>query len=59
MIVTLPPNSLTEVTVEFERIFLKWNAYPPDANHGFYVGSAIVTVLEPKDLASNDCSNIR
>lgn len=38
MLVQLPPNSVTEVTVEFERALLKWTEYTPDPNHGFYVG---------------------
>ncbi|KAF3696746.1 GPI transamidase component PIG-T [Channa argus] len=38
MLVQLPPNSVTEVTVQFERALLKWTEYTPDPNHGFYVG---------------------
>ena len=38
MLIQLPPNSVTEVTVEFERALLKWTEYTPDPNHGFYVG---------------------
>jgi len=38
MLLQLPPNSVTEVTVEFERALLKWTEYTPDPNHGFYVG---------------------
>lgn len=40
MLIQLPPNSVTEVTVQFERALLKWTEYPPDPNHGFYVGYA-------------------
>lgn len=44
---TLPPKSATELNIEFDFAFLKWTEYPPDANHGFYVGSAVVsTVLD-------------
>ena len=38
MLLQLPPNSVTEVTVEFERALLKWTEYTPDPNHGFYIG---------------------
>lgn len=38
MLVQLPPHSVTEVTVQFERALLKWTEYTPDPNHGFYVG---------------------
>ncbi|XP_051907035.1 GPI transamidase component PIG-T [Hippocampus zosterae] len=47
MLVQLPPNSVTEVTVHFDRILLKWTEYPPDPNHGFYVGSSVVSSLVP------------
>lgn len=40
MLVQLPPNSVTEVTVQFEMALLKWTEYTPDPNHGFYVGYA-------------------
>lgn len=38
MLIQLPPISVTEVTVQFERALLKWTEYTPDPNHGFYVG---------------------
>ncbi|ROL42496.1 GPI transamidase component PIG-T [Anabarilius grahami] len=38
MLIQLPPHSMTEVTVQFERALLKWTEYTPDPNHGFYVG---------------------
>lgn len=38
MLLQLPPHSVTEVTVQFERALLKWTEYTPDPNHGFYVG---------------------
>lgn len=40
MLLQLPPHSVTEVTVQFERALLKWTEYTPDPNHGFYVGYA-------------------
>lgn len=45
MLVQLPPNSVTEVTVQFERALLKWTEYTPDPNHGFYVGYACRGVI--------------
>lgn len=39
----LPPASETVLSYDFERAFLKWTEYPPDANHGFYVGSAVLS----------------
>lgn len=45
MLIQLPPISVTEVTVQFERALLKWTEYTPDPNHGFYVGYASVFML--------------
>ncbi|XP_061197051.1 GPI transamidase component PIG-T-like [Saccostrea echinata] len=44
-------NSVTKITYSFERAFLKWTEYPPDANHGFYISSAVISSVLP--LASN------
>lgn len=45
MLIQLPPISVTEVTVQFERALLKWTEYTPDPNHGFYVGYASVLLF--------------
>ncbi|KAK6307977.1 hypothetical protein J4Q44_G00212480 [Coregonus suidteri] len=51
MLVQLPPNSVIEVTVQFERALLKWTEYTPDPNHGFYVGSSVISALVPSVVA--------
>ncbi|XP_041859511.1 GPI transamidase component PIG-T [Melanotaenia boesemani] len=51
MLVQLPPHSATEVTVQFERALLKWTEYTPDPNHGFYVGSSVISSLVPSTVA--------
>uniref|UniRef100_A0A8C2PZ26 Phosphatidylinositol glycan anchor biosynthesis, class T n=1 Tax=Cyprinus carpio TaxID=7962 RepID=A0A8C2PZ26_CYPCA len=51
MLIQLPPHSMTEVTVQFERALLKWTEYTPDPNHGFYVGSSVVSALVPSMVA--------
>lgn len=33
--------------MQFEHSLLRWVEYPPDANHGFYVGAATVTARIP------------
>nr|CAD7592871.1 unnamed protein product [Timema genevievae] len=43
----LPGRSVTEISIDFDYVFLKWQEYPPDANHGFYIGAAIITALLP------------
>lgn len=47
VLLQLPPRAVTEISIEFDYVFLKWQEYPPDANHGFYIGSAIITALLP------------
>ncbi|XP_050306661.1 GPI transamidase component PIG-T [Anthonomus grandis grandis] len=44
----LPPHSVTTVSIDFDYVFLKWQEYPPDANHGFYIGSAVISCVLPK-----------
>ncbi|XP_003701538.1 phosphatidylinositol glycan anchor biosynthesis class T [Megachile rotundata] len=47
LILRLPPRSVTKFSIEMDYSFLKWQEYPPDANHGFYMGPAIITALLP------------
>jgi len=42
-IMTLPPKSNTIFTLQFEKAFLHWTEYPPDAHRGFDIGPAVVT----------------
>ncbi|KAK2851245.1 hypothetical protein Q5P01_007521 [Channa striata] len=58
MLVQLPPNSVTEVTVQFERALLKWTEYTPDPNHGFYVGSSVISSLVPSIVAMDVNSSL-
>ena len=41
---TLAPRSVTKISVHFERALLKWTEYPPDANHGFDINSAVISL---------------
>lgn len=43
----VPGRSVAEMSIDFDYMFLKWQEYPPDANHGFYVGSAVITAALP------------
>ncbi|XP_070575719.1 GPI transamidase component PIG-T-like [Ptychodera flava] len=45
MVMTLPPSSVTTVSIEFDRAFLKWTEHPPDANIGFHISSAVVSTV--------------
>jgi GPI-anchor transamidase subunit T len=44
---TIPPKSTMEVSIDFDYIFLRWQEYPPDANAGLYIPSAIISTLIP------------
>ncbi|CAF3854820.1 unnamed protein product [Rotaria sordida] len=41
------------INFEFEMAFLKWNEFPPDPNHGFYIPSAIISTILPSNIKSN------
>ncbi|GLH16315.1 Uncharacterized protein GBIM_20616 [Gryllus bimaculatus] len=47
VLLRIPARSVTEIYIEFDYVFLKWQEYPPDANHGFYIGSAIISAYLP------------
>ena len=44
MLLTLPANSVTELSIHFHKGFLKWTEHPPDAHHGFYIRYALLSV---------------
>lgn len=45
--VRLPSRSTVTVSIDFDYIFLKWQEYPPDANHGHYIGAATISTMLP------------
>ncbi|KAJ3068463.1 hypothetical protein HDU98_008367 [Podochytrium sp. JEL0797] len=48
MTTTLPPDSVTTIHYAFDRAFIKYTEHPPDANRGFDIGPAVVTVHSDK-----------
>ncbi|XP_066243766.1 GPI transamidase component PIG-T isoform X1 [Saccopteryx leptura] len=52
MLIQLPANSVTKVSIQFERALLKWTEYTPDPNHGFYVSPSILSALVPSLVAA-------
>lgn len=42
-----PTRATVEISIDFDYVFLKWLEYPPDANHGHYIGSAVLTAALP------------
>ncbi|TDG39077.1 hypothetical protein AWZ03_014502 [Drosophila navojoa] len=43
----LPARSSALITIEVDYLLLKWLEYPPDANHGHYIGSAVISSQLP------------
>ncbi|KAG1560200.1 hypothetical protein G6F49_002903 [Rhizopus delemar] len=44
----LPPDSIVTMTMDFDKVFLKYTEHRPDANRGFDVGSAVLTTKDPE-----------
>ncbi|XP_034488798.1 GPI transamidase component PIG-T [Drosophila innubila] len=43
----LPAQSSALITIEVDYLLLKWLEYPPDANHGHYIGAAVISTQLP------------
>ncbi|KAK4666341.1 Subunit of the glycosylphosphatidylinositol transamidase complex-like protein [Podospora pseudopauciseta] len=43
----VPPASTVFLTYDFEKSILRYTEYPPDANRGFDVAAAVITILSP------------
>ncbi len=44
----IPPQSTVFLTYDFEKSILRYTEYPPDANRGFDVAAAVITILNPR-----------
>jgi phosphatidylinositol glycan class T len=42
---SLPPLSTSYLSLQFRRAHLKWTEHKPDAHHGFYINSAVITTV--------------
>ncbi|KAG5681097.1 hypothetical protein PVAND_010563 [Polypedilum vanderplanki] len=47
---TIPSKTIIEISIDFDYIFLRWQEYPPDANHGQYIPAAIISAMLPMAL---------
>ncbi|CAH8476181.1 unnamed protein product [Heterobilharzia americana] len=43
LIITLPAHSQVMIYYEFRKMLQRWNEFPPDANHGFFLPAASVS----------------
>lgn len=46
--ITIPPNSVIIISYQFDKSLLHFAEYLPDANHGFEIESAVITIVSPK-----------
>lgn len=54
--VSLPANTTMTLTYQFDKSLLLYAEYPPDANHGFAIDPAVISVL---DEAKNSVYEMR
>jgi GPI-anchor transamidase subunit T len=53
----IPPKATVFLTYDFEKAILRYTEYPPDANRGFDVAAAVITITSPE--VNGDASSIR
>ncbi|CAK7222865.1 Subunit of the glycosylphosphatidylinositol transamidase complex-like protein [Sporothrix bragantina] len=54
----IPPGATVFLTYDFEKSILRYTEYPPDANRGFDVAAAVITILHPaSSLSSSSLSS--
>ncbi|KAK6454967.1 GPI transamidase component PIG-T [Scheffersomyces xylosifermentans] len=44
--ISIPPKSSLTLTYQFDKSLLLYHEYPPDANHGFAIEPAVVTIFD-------------
>lgn len=49
----VPPASTVFMSYDFEKTILRYTEYPPDANRGFDVAGAVITITQPSGEVSN------
>lgn len=54
MDINIPPSSKVTLSFMVEKGHLKWDEYPPDANHGFYLEAAHFEVNLTKNSANTE-----
>ncbi|CAK7266958.1 Subunit of the glycosylphosphatidylinositol transamidase complex-like protein [Sporothrix epigloea] len=56
----IPPRATVFLTYDFEKSILRYTEYPPDANRGFDIAAAVITIIRPESnlLSSSACSAV-
>ncbi|KAL8938063.1 MAG: hypothetical protein Q9211_003376 [Gyalolechia sp. 1 TL-2023] len=57
--ITLPPASTVRLTYDFEKAILRYTEYPPDANRGFDVASAVIRLFPNSSNAPSEAVYLR
>ncbi|KAB5518866.1 GPI transamidase component PIG-T [Coniochaeta sp. 2T2.1] len=52
----VPPASTVYLTYDFEKSILRYTEYPPDANRGFDVAAAVITILNDGESKTGSAS---
>ncbi|CAK7240566.1 MAG: Subunit of the glycosylphosphatidylinositol transamidase complex-like protein [Sporothrix thermara] len=52
----IPPGATVFLTYDFEKSILRYTEYPPDANRGFDVAAAVITILHPSSSSTSSSS---
>ena len=52
-------NRIANLNIKFENAFLKWNEFPPDANHGHSINPAVVIYNQPSLLIDSKNENLK
>ncbi|CAK7274463.1 Subunit of the glycosylphosphatidylinositol transamidase complex-like protein [Sporothrix epigloea] len=53
----IPPGATVFLTYDFEKSILRYTEYPPDANRGFDVAAAVITIFHPAPDPSSSSSS--
>jgi len=53
LVLNLAPHSVYSVYFQVEYAYLKWDEYPPDVNHGFYINPVLISIkMDPNGATS-------
>ena len=58
IILLLAPHTHTQIKIDFEKTFLKYTEFPPDANRGFDIGSSVLTFEQKNETMRLYTDNI-
>lgn len=50
--IVIPPSGSLVLTYQFDKSLLLYSEYPPDANHGFAIEPAVISILGEDDRSS-------